>query len=60
MPKYTFKCGHCGDTEDVFWSIVSHIDSVTPICETCEKPMSRVFTAPAVVFRGGGWGSKSS
>lgn len=56
MPTYTFKCKKCPNTEEV----TAHVDSIpqTLHCNECEGWMRRVYTPPAIQFKGSGWGGK--
>lgn len=65
--KYQFKCPECQDTEEVEGPIETG-PPYTPLCLLCslfapDGPamihMKRVWSAVPVVFRGGGWASKS-
>lgn len=60
MPTYLFKCkDHPSEQLEDFWPI--EVGSFAyPLCPQCEEPMRRVFTAPAVHFKGGGWGGSSA
>jgi hypothetical protein len=54
MPAYEYTC--CGNT-------ITHIRSITdeekiPHCVTCHKPMTRVFGAPPIHFKGDGFNTK--
>jgi putative FmdB family regulatory protein len=54
MPTYDFKCPVCEATREVF---IYHKDYEKYIvrCEVDYKPMVRVFSAPAVKFKGSGF-----
>lgn len=53
MPSYEFKCDTCGATGA---SRFAFAEQAFKICEECDLPMQRVYSAPAVVFKGDGWG----
>ena len=53
MPIYTFKCEQC---ESILEQQFSVYMNATVWCETCEQPMVKQFTAPAIHFKGTGWG----
>ena len=55
MATYQFKCV-CGAVRLIEASVKA--DTPKPVCE-CGEPMVRVYTAPSVTFRGGGWGRDS-
>lgn len=55
-PVYDFKCNSCGTEVELTASMGD--DSVLPAC-SCGATMSRVYSAPGVIFKGNGWGSKS-
>jgi putative FmdB family regulatory protein len=56
MPKYDFSCIPCDSTVEMHFTF----DSVErPICEKCGGFMIKVYTPPAVQFKGGGWGGQA-
>lgn len=56
MPKYDYKCHTC-DNKPV--ELHHAFDSVVrPKCEDCGTEMVKVYTPPAVQFKGGGWGGQ--
>jgi putative FmdB family regulatory protein len=55
MPTYHYKCETCEATVTQVVSISQ--ESKTPECLGCRKDMARVFSAPALTFKGSGWGS---
>jgi len=55
MPKYDFSCMHCDKTVEMHLTFDS---TERPICETCGNFMIKVYTPPAVQFKGGGWGGQ--
>lgn len=52
MPVYDYKC-ECGEKACVTFSI--KVEERRQVCK-CGKEMKPVFTAPAVTFKGSGWG----
>jgi putative FmdB family regulatory protein len=55
MPKYDFICDPCGSTVEMHFAFDA---SSRPDCSKCGNAMSKVFTPPAVQFKGGGWGGQ--
>jgi putative FmdB family regulatory protein len=55
MPTYDFICDSCGDivTQSFAYDVEPKIN-----CGHCACPMRKVFSAPAVHFKGEGWGGK--
>ena len=54
MPQYDFKCDVCEDS-----TVEMHLSldlTERPNCDRCGNAMTKVFTPPAVHFKGGGWG----
>jgi putative FmdB family regulatory protein len=53
MATYDYKCDKCDVTTQVAYPI-----NENPVitCEACKSEMSKVFSAPQVTFKGGGWG----
>ena len=54
MPFYEFRCDHCGARLEREFRIAAAIQ--TPDCHGCDRPMTRIYTAPGVAFKGTGWG----
>lgn len=56
MALYDYKCVGCDTTV-----AISHPISDTPeiICADCQGIRIKVFSAPAVSFKGGGWGHQA-
>lgn len=52
MPVYDFACD-CGKQQSVTIGISENIKAI--VCE-CGEQMKRVYSAPAVTFKGTGWG----
>jgi len=55
MPKYDFVCIHCDSTVEMHMAFDS---TSAPECENCGNRMTKVYTPPAVHFKGGGWGGQ--
>jgi putative FmdB family regulatory protein len=55
MPIYDFKCDKC---ESVVEMHMVHDSTIAPICNQCSGTMSKNWTPPAIIFRGGGWGGQ--
>jgi putative FmdB family regulatory protein len=53
MPTYEFKCEECFTTGTV---TASFTDTASMECPKCSRAMERVYSAPGLIFRGGGWG----
>jgi putative FmdB family regulatory protein len=56
MPKYDFKCDTCEGS--IVEMHIAFESNERPNCDRCGSPMSKVFTPPAVQFKGGGWGGQ--
>jgi putative FmdB family regulatory protein len=54
MPNYDFKCDTCSGSIVEMHLAFDALER--PACDVCGNPMSKVFTPPAVQFKGGGWG----
>jgi len=55
MPNYDFVCMACDSTVEMHLTF----DSVErPSCDKCGHYMTKVYTPPAVQFKGGGWGGQ--
>lgn len=52
MPLYDYKCTDCGITRTITLSIKA--EDFVMKC-VCEKPMIRIYTAPAITFKGTGF-----
>ena len=55
-PVYEFRCPACGCTAGITRPIEDTPDKVT--CAYCEADMVRIYSAPAVTFKGDGWAGK--
>lgn len=53
MPKYDFKCTACGIVQELLLTIVE--SSTIPPCTLCGQEMQRVYTPPAIQFKGPGF-----
>jgi putative FmdB family regulatory protein len=53
MATYSYKCRECEEEQTVQHPIN---DSPTILCAKCNAKMVKVFSAPQLQFRGGGWG----
>lgn len=53
MATYSYKCRECEEEQTVQHPIN---DSPTILCSKCNGKMVKVFSAPQLQFRGGGWG----
>jgi putative FmdB family regulatory protein len=53
MALYDYRCPKCEDIVSV-----SHPMDKSPVvaCESCSEVRVKVFSAPAVTFKGTGWG----
>jgi putative FmdB family regulatory protein len=56
MALYDYKCPTCSKVETKNHSIS---DSPKFECEKCKVVLVKVYSAPAVSFKGGGWGSSN-
>jgi len=52
MPIYDYRCDHCGHS---FSAVQPFSDQPLEKCPNCGKRPRRLFTAPALVFKGSGW-----
>jgi putative FmdB family regulatory protein len=53
MPQYDFQCNACNVVQELILSV--NESGTVPKCSLCEGVMRRVFTPPAVHFRGPGF-----
>lgn len=51
--KYEYRCSECNSILTIERSI--HEDAKDPGCFDCHVPMSRVYDAPAITFKGRGF-----
>jgi putative FmdB family regulatory protein len=52
MPIYEYHCSNCGYTFEVLQKIS---DNPVTECTRCASAVRRLLSAPALVFKGGGW-----
>ena len=64
MPKYEYSCKSCGEHLEV---VQKFTDAPLTECPVCGGPLRKVFSAPAITFKGSGFyrtdnrsGSRSS
>ena len=48
MPLYDFKCDYCKE-------VIEINEPIPPSCDTCGNTMMRIWSAPAVQFKGSGF-----
>ena len=51
MPLYEYQCAECG----TFERVQKFSDPILTACPTCEKPVEKLLSAPAIQFKGTGW-----
>jgi putative FmdB family regulatory protein len=51
VPLYEYQCPTCGRFE----VIRKFSDAPLTECPTCGKPITKLFSAPAIKFKGAGW-----
>ena len=51
MPLYEYQCPECG----TFERMQKFSDPVLTACPTCENPVEKLLSAPAIQFKGSGW-----
>jgi putative FmdB family regulatory protein len=51
LPLYEYACPACG----TFERMQKFSDPVLTTCPTCEKPVEKLLSAPAIQFKGTGW-----
>lgn len=51
MPLYEYQCEKCGRFE----RIVKFSDPPLAACPTCGGPVQKLFSSPAIQFKGSGW-----
>jgi putative FmdB family regulatory protein len=56
MPTYEYSCNECGTYGSVQKSYDDDIAGME--CPKCNLQMSRIYSAPGLIFKGGGWGGK--
>ena len=55
MAEYDFRCEVCGNIETVKRAMDDEL-ARNPYCDGCMIPMSRIWTANPIHFKGKGWG----
>ena len=53
MATYEYACGEDFSTQTIQRGMTD--DEIIPLCDLCNRPMSRVYTAPPVKFNGTGF-----
>jgi putative FmdB family regulatory protein len=56
MPVYEYRCEKCGNRFEVEQSVMATRVSRCP-SKVCGGKVERIFSAPAIVFKGKGWHS---
>ncbi len=51
MPLYEYQCPECG----TFERMQKFSDPILTACPTCESPVEKLLSAPAIQFKGSGW-----
>ena len=51
MPLYEYQCPECG----TFERMQKFSDPILQSCPTCERPVEKLLSAPAIQFKGSGW-----
>jgi putative FmdB family regulatory protein len=51
LPLYEYECPDCG----TFERVQKFSDPILTVCPTCEKPVEKLLSAPAIQFKGTGW-----
>jgi len=51
LPLYEYECPACG----TFERVQKFSDPILTVCPTCEKPVEKLLSAPAIQFKGTGW-----
>ena len=57
MPIYDYVCGACGHRLEVIHGVHEGGPKFCPACGV-EGRMQKAFSAPTIVFKGGGWAKK--
>jgi len=52
MPLYEYRCRKCKSVLEVLQKIN---ESPLKKCSTCEGPLEKVISSPAIQFKGSGW-----
>lgn len=56
MPTYEYVCDNCGDRTTVMRGFDEPEQEYS--CELCKGALTRIWTAPGLHFKGGGWGGQ--
>jgi putative FmdB family regulatory protein len=51
LPLYEYACPKCG----TFERMQKFSDPILTACPTCERPVEKLLSAPAIQFKGTGW-----
>ena len=51
MPLYEYECPQCG----LFERMQKFSDPILTACPTCDQPVEKLLSAPAIQFKGSGW-----
>jgi len=51
LPLYEYECPECG----LFERVQKFSDPILSACPTCERPVEKLLSAPAIQFKGTGW-----
>jgi putative FmdB family regulatory protein len=51
LPLYEYECPACG----TFERVQKFSDPILTVCPTCQKPVEKLLSAPAIQFKGTGW-----
>jgi putative FmdB family regulatory protein len=57
MPTYEYACRNCGHQFEIWQSFA---DEALTICDVCGGELRKVFTPPAITFKGSGFYSTDS
>ena len=56
MPTYEYSCRECGTFGSKHRTYKEGDDGMT--CPKCNVEMSRIYSAPGLIFKGDGWAGK--
>jgi len=56
MPTYEYSCNECGTYGSIHQSFTDDVPVMQ--CPKCQITMARIYSAPGLIFKGGGWGGK--
>jgi putative FmdB family regulatory protein len=56
MPTYEYVCDNCGDRTTFMRGFDEPEQEYS--CELCKSTLTRIWTAPGLHFKGGGWGGQ--